>query len=73
MRKLIHTLVFVLMAWSLSSCTTGLKTNQVSVSGRQILVNESPYLIKGICYHPVPKGNDKRSFDNLTEDLDFNG
>ncbi len=57
------------MAWSLSSCTTGLKTNQVSVSGRQILVNESPYLIKGICYHPVPKGNDRRNFNNLTEDL----
>jgi len=25
--------------------------------------------IKGICYHPVPKGTDKRSFSNLTEDL----
>ena len=41
----------------------------VKISGRQILVNEAPYVIKGVCYHPVPKGSDQRSFDNLTEDL----
>ena len=33
------------------------------------MVNKIPYVIKGICYHPVPKGSDKRSFDYLTEDL----
>ena len=41
----------------------------VKVSGRQIFVNDKPYIIKGICYHPVPQGSDKRSFNNLTEDL----
>lgn len=41
----------------------------VSTSGRQIFVNDSLYIIKGICYHPVPKGSDNRSFSNLTEDL----
>ncbi len=41
----------------------------VVVSGRQILVNNHPYTIKGICYNPVPKGSDDRDFDNLTEDL----
>ncbi len=45
------------------------KTEGVAVSGRQLLVNKIPYVIKGICYHPVPKGSDQRSFDNLTEDL----
>jgi len=43
----------------------------VKVSGRQIFVNDTPYIIKGICYHPVPKGSDKRSFNNLTEDLEL--
>jgi len=33
------------------------------------MVDGSPYLIKGICYHPVPKGSDKRNFSNLTQDL----
>jgi len=42
---------------------------KVEISGRQIMVDGSPYLIKGVCYHPVPKGSDKRDFDNLTQDL----
>ena len=41
----------------------------VKVAGRQIFVNDAPYTIKGICYHPVPKGTDSRNFVNLTEDL----
>jgi len=41
----------------------------VTISGRQIFVNDSLYLIKGVCYNPVPKGNNSRSFTNLTEDL----
>lgn len=69
MSKLANLKVFVLFVWILVSCTEGMKTEQVSVSGRQILVNMNPYLIKGVCYHPVPKGSDKRSFENLTEDL----
>lgn len=43
--------------------------NEVSTKHRTIFLNGSPYLIKGICYHPVPKGSDKRNFSNLTEDL----
>lgn len=33
------------------------------------MVDGDPYLIRGICYHPVPRGSDERSFDNLNEDL----
>jgi hypothetical protein len=45
-------------------------TNQsVEISGRQIMVDGNPYVIKGICYHPVPKNSDVRSFGNLTQDL----
>jgi exo-beta-1,3-glucanase (GH17 family) len=46
-----------------------LKADVVSISGRQILVNNSVYTIKGICYHPVPKGSNMVSFSNLKEDL----
>lgn len=42
---------------------------EVKISGRKIIVNNAPYIIKGICYHPVPKGSDKRDFSNLTQDL----
>lgn len=43
----------------------------VRVSGRQIVVNDSPYLIKGICYHPVPKGYEALNLGRLSDDLDL--
>lgn len=65
MKKLTLFLLSGLMFLGINS----LKADVVSISGRQILVNNSVYQIKGICYHPVPKGSNKRSFGNLTEDL----
>jgi exo-beta-1,3-glucanase (GH17 family) len=47
----------------------GQRDNVVSISGRTIVLNDSAFLIKGICYHPVPKGSNKRSFDRLEQDL----
>ncbi|WP_420601585.1 glycoside hydrolase family 2 TIM barrel-domain containing protein [Flagellimonas sp.] len=41
----------------------------VANSGRNLMVNGNPYLIKGICYHPVSKGSTKRSFETLDTDL----
>ena len=49
--------------------TSDVVANKVSVSGSQIYVNNSLYTIKGICYHPVPKGSNRRNFSNLSEDL----
>lgn len=51
------------------SCTDKLTNKIIEISERQIIVNNETYLIKGICYHPVPKGSDKRDFDNIDEDL----
>ena len=59
----------ILTAGMLCSCNDAAQTEAVQVSGRHILVNGAPYLIKGICYHPVPKGARERDFGNLTEDL----
>ena len=54
---------------AMSSCATPENLDQISIMGRKILVNESPYFIKGICYNPVAKGDTVRSFNSLTEDL----
>ena len=51
------------------SCNGQQKIDAVSVSKRKILVNKIPYSIKGICYHPVPKGSDKRDFGSIENDL----
>ena len=62
-------ITYILLIGILVSCCTTYTSNKVEVSERQILVDDSPYFIKGICYHPVPKGSDKRDFGNLTQDL----
>lgn len=65
---IISILTLVLVGSLLSFCTPSDLT-EVKISGRQIMVNNNPYIIKGVCYHPVPKGSDKRDFGNLTQDL----
>ena len=56
------------MGMVLASCT-GSNTPKVWVEGRQLRSSEGPHAIKGVCYHPVPIGQDKRSFESLTQDL----
>jgi exo-beta-1,3-glucanase (GH17 family) len=62
-----RTLILITVIFAL--CGINLKADVVSISGRQLFVNDAPYVIKGICYHPVPKGRDNRDFENLSEDL----
>jgi len=45
------------------------QTAVVTTPERQLFVNGSLFTIKGICYHPVPKGSNERNFSNLTTDL----
>jgi hypothetical protein len=57
------------IAGTLVSYNSPKESKEVKISGRKIMVNNAPYTIKGICYHPVPKGSDKRDFGSLTQDL----
>jgi glycosyl hydrolase family 2 len=61
--------ILMLLPFLFNSCKVDSKNGIVSISESKLLVNNKPYLINGICYHPVPKGSDKRSFSNLKEDL----
>lgn len=57
---------------ALLSCKTESQVDELSISGRKLLVNNTQYIIKGICYHPVPKGSENyRNFNNLSQDLDL--
>ena len=62
MRKLILCLLFIPFG-------INAQTNPVYTEGTQLFLNDNPYLIKGICYHPVPKGKEKRSFESLNQDI----
>ncbi len=57
------------IASAVLSCTDPKELQEVALSGRKIMIGKNRYIIKGICYHPVPKGSDQRDFSNLTEDL----
>ena len=41
----------------------------ISISERSILINNENYFVKGVCYHPVPKGSSERNFNNIDKDL----
>jgi len=62
-------LAIIVLFGLLFSCNTATENTSVTISERTILVNNEPYIIKGICYHPVPKGSNQRSFETLDEDL----
>jgi len=63
-----NSILFVLVTVFLLACekTTN---NTVRIDAQKIVVNDRPYLIKGICYHPVPKGSNERSFASIDQDL----
>ena len=63
-----NSILFVLVTVFLLACekTTN---NTVRIDAQKIVVNDRPYLIKGICYHPVPKGSNERSFTSIDQDL----
>ena len=59
--------IALLLGLALSSCTeprTGIWTDE-----GQLFTEEGPYFIQAVCYHPVPVGQETRSFESLTQDL----
>ena len=59
----------VLVYLLLFSFIVNAQTKLVHTQGTKLFLNDNPYLIKGICYHPVPKGEEKRSFETLEQDI----
>lgn len=58
------------LALSLVSCNNVSTTiDSIGIDGRKLLVDNTPYHIKGICFHPVPKNSNQRDFSLLEEDL----
>ena len=71
MRHFIQITLIFFIAFLWTSCSMESNHERVSVSGRQILVDGTPYFIKGVCYHPVPKGSNSRDFAILDKDLEL--
>jgi len=62
-------LKFCIVSFCCSLVSCKVTSPEVQVEQRNIMVDGEPYLIKGICYHPVPIGSDKRDFSNLRQDM----
>ena len=57
--------ITLLVGLTLASCSeprTGVWTDH-----GQLFTEEGPYFIQGVCYHPVPVGQETRSFESLTK------
>lgn len=67
----LYKIIIIFMFGLLLSCEKSSDEDKVSVSNRKLLVNGKQYLIKGICYHPVPKGSGQRAFGSIDQDLDL--
>mgnify|MGYP001416785726 FL=1 len=66
--KLIYIFIFGLL--SLTYSFTAFEDSEVvSVKGRQLRINDTPYFIKGVCFNPVEKGHTERDFTNIDLDL----
>ena len=63
--------LFSVLLFSITLFFVPTKNDSVQVLGNRILLNNSPYYIKGICYHPVPKGQNTRDFETIDQDLEL--
>jgi hypothetical protein len=63
-----HWIAFLMLSLLQFSCQEE-ALQIVATKGRKLLVNNTPYTIKGLCYHPVPKGETNRRFDQIDIDL----
>jgi exo-beta-1,3-glucanase (GH17 family) len=61
--------VLCILAIGVLISTGAMARNEVTISRHRIKVDGERYIIRGICYNPVPKGHTQRSFKTLTQDL----
>jgi exo-beta-1,3-glucanase (GH17 family) len=71
MKSILNSVILVVSLMVFFSCemNTKEKMDTIGFDGRQLQINAKDYLIKGICYHPVPKGSGQRSWESLDQDL----
>lgn len=63
--------LFSVLLFSFTLYLVPTTNNVVEVSGRQLLVDNTPYFMKGVCYHPVLRGETERNFSTIDQDLEL--
>lgn len=63
--------LFSVLLFSFTLFLVPTTNNVVEVSGRQLIVNNTPYFMKGVCYHPVLRGETERNFSTIDQDLEL--
>jgi endo-1,4-beta-mannosidase len=63
--------LFSVLLFSFTLYSVPTTNNVVEVSGRQLIVDNTPYFMKGVCYHPVLRGETERNFSTIDQDLEL--
>lgn len=63
--------LFSVLLFSFTLYLVPTTNNVVEVSGRQLIVDNTPYFMKGVCYHPVLRGEIERNFSTIDQDLEL--
>lgn len=63
--------LFSVLLFSFTLYLVPTEDNVVEVSGRQLIVDNTPYFMKGVCYHPVLRGETERNFSTIDQDLEL--
>ena len=63
--------LFSVLLFSVTLHLVPTTNNVVDVSGRQLIVDNTPYFMKGVCYHPVLRGETERNFSTIDQDLEL--
>lgn len=61
--------IVVLMSILMNACKSVATVEGLSIKDRQLWLNNKAYIIKGVCYNPVPVGSNLRDFNKLSQDL----
>jgi hypothetical protein len=63
--------ITIIILFLFSILLSPLTAATVKVKNRHIIVDDTVYVIKGICYNPIPSGSNQRNFSSLGEDLEL--